>query len=140
MSFSESISPLIGRWLLAWFFLSSAYERASDWDATLTLMSMSHISFAPPLLAAALLVMVLGGLSLLVGFQTRHGAMLLFAFTAITTVLMNAYWTFSDAVQRASEYDIFARNVAIAGGLLLLVGMGPGKFAVDNRGQGGRRR
>ena len=139
MSFSETISPLVGRWMLAWFFLSAAYDKARDWDSTLTLMNMSHIPFAPPLLAVALLVMTMGGLSLLSGFQTRHGAMLLFAFTAITTVLMNAYWTFPD-VQRAAEYEIFARNIAIAGGLLLLVGMGPGKFAADNRGQGGKRR
>ena len=102
-------------------------------------MSMSKIPYGPPLLAAALLVMVMGGLSLLIGFQTRHGAMLLFAFTAITTVLMDAYWTFPDPVQHAEQYEIFTRNVAIAGGLLLLVGMGPGKFALDNRGQQKRR-
>jgi putative oxidoreductase len=139
MSFSEQISPLIGRWALGWFFLSTAYMRARDWDSTLTLMSMSHISYAPPLLAIALLVMVMGGVSLLAGFQTRHGAMLLFAFTAITTVLMDAYWTFDDPIQRAEQYEIFSRNIAIAGGLLLLVGMGPGKFAIDNRGQQKRR-
>jgi putative oxidoreductase len=139
MSFSETISPLVGRWMLAWFFLSTAYDKARDWDSTLVLMNMSHIPFAPPLLAVALLVMTMGGLALLTGFQTRHGAMLLFAFTVITTVAMNAYWTFPDA-QRAAEYDIFARNIAIAGGLLLLVGMGPGRFAVDNRAQGGKRR
>ncbi len=78
-------------------------------------------------------------MSLLVGFQTRYGAMLLFAFTMITTVLMNAYWTFDDPVQHAAQYEIFTRNIAIAGRLLLLVGMGPGKFAIDNRGQGKRR-
>lgn len=139
MSFSELISPLVGRWLLAWFFLDAAWTRALDWDSTLTLMSMSKIPYSPPLLAAALLVMVMGGLSLLIGFQTRHGAMLLFAFTAITTVLMDAYWTFPDPVQHAEQYEIFTRNVAIAGGLLLLVGMGPGKFALDNRGQQKRR-
>jgi putative oxidoreductase len=139
MSFSELISPFVGRLLLAWFFLNAAYQKAHDWDATLTLMSMSHISYAPPLLAIALLVMVMGGLSILTGFQTRQGAMLLFAFTAVTTVLMNAYWTFTDVVERAAQYEIFTRNVAIAGGLLLLVGIGPGKFALDNRGQQKRR-
>lgn len=135
MSFSEQISPFIGRWLLAWFFLSEAYGRARDWDATLVLMGMSHISYAPPLLAIALVVMVLGGLSLLLGFQTRYGAMLLFAFTIAVSVTMHAYWTIADPLARAADYDIFARNLAIAGGLLLLVGMGPGRFGIDNRGQ-----
>jgi hypothetical protein len=38
---------------------------------------------------------------------------------------------------RSADYDIFARNIAIAGGLLILVGTGPGPFAVDNTGGGG---
>jgi len=133
MSLSEHISPLIGRLALAWFFLSEAMMRARDWDATVTLMSMSHVPQAPLLLVLALVVMILGGLSVLLGYHTRHGAMLLFAFTVIATLLMHAYWTIGDSVARAGDYDIFARNIAIAGGLLLLVGMGPGGFALDNR-------
>ena len=38
----------------------------------------------------------------------------------------------SDAAARAVEFEIFARDFAICGGLLLMVGMGPGPFAVDN--------
>ena len=41
---------------------------------------------------------------------------------------------------RAAEFEIFARDFAICGGLLLMVGMGPGPFAIDNRGQGRRQR
>jgi putative oxidoreductase len=133
MSLSEYISPLLGRLAIAWFFLSEAYTRARDWDATVTLMSMSHVPQAPLLLVLALVVMILGGLSLLLGYHTRHGALLLFAFTVIATLLMHAYWTIGDPVARAADYDIFARNIAIAGGLLLLVGMGSGGFALDNR-------
>ncbi len=77
--------------------------------------------------------MMLGGLSLLLGYHTRHGAMLLFGFTVIVTVLMHNFWTLHDAVERAADYALFARNVAIGGALLLLVGMGPGPFALDNR-------
>jgi putative oxidoreductase len=83
----------------------------------------------------ALLAMLLGSLSLVVGYHTRHGAMLLFGLTVIASVLTHAYWTLTDPVTRAADYEIFIRNVAIAGGLLLLVGMGPGPFAFDNAGQ-----
>jgi len=135
MSLSEQISPLIGRWVLAWFFLSEAFAMAGHWDATLLSMTMKDIPAAPLLLALALLAMILGAMALLLGFHTRHGAMLLFAFTVAVTVLMHDFWRVDNATDRAADYDIFARNVAIAGGLLLLVGMGPGKFAIDNRGQ-----
>jgi len=132
MSISERISPLIGRMAIAWFFLSEAWARLSTFDATVTLMRMQHIPAAPPLLVLALLAMLLGSLSLIAGFHTRHGAMLLFGFTVIVSVLMHAYWTLADPVARAADYDIFIRNITIAGGLLLLVGMGPGPFAFDN--------
>ena len=38
------------------------------------------------------------------------------------------------------QFEIFARDFAICGGLLLLVGMGPGPFAIDNRGKGAAAR
>ncbi len=133
MSFSEQISPLIGRWALAWFFLSAAVDRTTHWGATIQLMALSGIPAPPAVLGLALIVLALGGLSLLLGYHTRHGAMLLFGFTVAATVLMHNFWSLHDAVDRAADYAVFARNVAIAGGLLLLVGMGPGPFAFDNR-------
>ncbi len=61
MSFSERISPLIGRLALAWFFLlSEAYTRASDWDGQVALLTFANFPAPPVLLALALLVMVLG--------------------------------------------------------------------------------
>ena len=88
-------------------------------------------------LALALLVMFLGSLALILGYQTRYGAMLLFAYVVITTVAMHDFWMMHAGPGQQAEYDLFARNIAIAGGLLLLVGMGSGRFALDN---GGKRR
>ncbi|HEV2563285.1 MAG TPA: DoxX family protein [Rhizomicrobium sp.] len=140
MSLAETISPLLGRWALAWFFLSEAYARASNWDGTISLMAMQKITATPLLFALALIVMVLGGLALALGYHVRHGAMLLFAFTIIASVLMHDFWKISNAAERAADYDIFARNIAIAGGLLLLVGMGAGPLAIDNRMSGKKKR
>jgi putative oxidoreductase len=139
VSFSELISPLIGRVVLAWFFLSEAYSLARDWDGQVALLTFADLPAPPFLLAAALLVMCLGGLSLLLGFHARHGAVLLFGFTAVATFLMHDYWHLKDAGARAADYEIFARNIAIAGALLMIVGMGAGPFALDNTGQKKKR-
>ncbi len=133
MSFSEYISPLVGRLALAWFFLSEVYTRAGAWEANVSLMALKQIPAPPFLFALAILVMVLGGLSLLLGFHARHGAMLLFGFTAVSSALMHDYWHIKDAAARAADYEIFARNIAIAGGLLMVIGLGAGPFALDNR-------
>lgn len=135
MSFSELISPLLGRLALSWFFLSEAYTRASQWDANVSLLSMLNVPVPPLLLAIALVVMFLGGLALLFGYHARHGAMLLFGFVIVATFFMHDYWHLKNAAERASDYEIFARNVAIAGGLLMVIGLGAGPFALDNAGK-----
>ena len=135
MSLSERISPLIGRWVIAYFFLSEAWARMAAFDATASVLRAHAVPAAPVLLIVALAVMVLGGLSLVFGMQTRHGAMLLFAFTIVTSVLLHAYWTISVPDARAADYEIFIRNMAIAGALLLIVGVGPGPLALDNAGR-----
>ncbi|HWA90478.1 MAG TPA: DoxX family protein [Rhizomicrobium sp.] len=134
MSFSETISPLIGRLALAWFFLAEVYARGSNWDGNVDQLAILNMPAPPVLLALALIAMSLGGLSLLLGFHARHGAILLFGFTVLASIAMHDYWNIKDAASRAADYEIFARNVAIAGGLLMVVGMGAGPFALDNTG------
>ena len=76
--------------------------------------------------------MMLGGIALLLGFRTKLGAIFLFAFIILWSTTMHDYWTIRSAAERQADFDIFARNLAIAGGLLLLIGMGGGPFSVDN--------
>lgn len=138
MSTSEYISPLVGRLVLAWFFLSQSWILAHQWDAAVAGMTAKQLPVAPLLMALAIVVMVMGALSLIFGFHARHGAMLLFAFVILVSVLMHDFWKEPDAAQRAADYELFARNMAIGGGLLMIVGMGPGRFALDNRGDRNR--
>jgi putative oxidoreductase len=133
MSFSELVSPLIGRALLAWFFLSAAVDYAGRWHAMITLMTRQGVPAAALVLAVGIIVMLIGGISLIFGFHARYGAMLLFAFTLIASIAMHAYWYLHDATARAADYEIFSRNIAIAGALLFIVGVGAGPFALDNR-------
>ena len=135
MSISERISPLIGRLALAWFFLGEAWARANDWGGTLALMGSAQIPAAPVVLVLALAVMVVGGISLILGYHARHGAILLFGFTIAASISLHAYWTLPDNAQRLAVFAVFASDIAIAGGLLVIVGMGPGPFALDNVGR-----
>ncbi|HTP78754.1 MAG TPA: DoxX family protein [Rhizomicrobium sp.] len=131
MSFSEYISPLIGRLVLAWFYLSEAVHYAGQWDATVQLMALRNMPVPPLLLALTIIALFLGGLALVLGFHTRHGALLLFAFTIAASLAMHNFWQIQNPLERAADYEIFSRNMAIAGALLVLVGIGPGPIAID---------
>jgi putative oxidoreductase len=134
MSISEYLSPLVGRLVLAWFFLSQVGRYGGAWDRTIVDLRVADVPAAPLVLVFVLTLLILGSLSLIFGFHTRHGAMLLFAVTVIATMLMHAFWRISDYDARQTEFNFFALDLAVAGGLLLLVGMGPGPIALDNRG------
>ncbi|MCP5411615.1 MAG: DoxX family protein [Alphaproteobacteria bacterium] len=137
MSFSEAISPFLGRCILIWFYMTGAMNILNNWQSVAGQMDAKHVPLAPVVLLVVLIMIFLGCLALLLGWQTRHGAVMLFALTVIAAVVMHDFWNVADPAQRAAEFGIFARDWAIAGGLLLMVGMGPGPFAIDNRGAGG---
>src|SRR5512142_648546 len=132
MSISELLSPLVGRMVFGWFFLSQVAVYGGDWEGTITLMTFRGIPGAAFLLALTLLLLVMGSLSLILGFHARYGALILFTVTILAAVMMHDYWRIADPNARAADFELFACNAAIAGGLLMLVGLGPGPLAIDN--------
>lgn len=139
MSFSETISPFLGRCILIWFYMTGAMDILANWHQIAILIEAKHVPLAPLALLVALIVIFMGCLSLLFGYHTRHGALMLFVLTVSAAVVLHDYWNVDDPARRITEFGIFARDWAVAGGLLLMVGMGPGPFAMDNRGSGKRR-
>jgi putative oxidoreductase len=141
VSLSEYLAPLVGRLAFGWFFLLQVAAYGDHWNSTISLMEFRGIPAAAFVLAVVLMVLLVGSLSLIFGFHTRYGAMLLFAVTIISAVSMHDYWQIHDnPAARASEFEIFASSSAIAGGLLMLVGQGAGPLAADNQISGGKKK
>lgn len=131
MSFSETISPLVGRWALAWFYLAGARHLMEGWHRAVEQMLARQVPLPPLVLMVVLVLVFMGVLSLAFGYQARHGAVILFGLTITAAVVMHDYWHIDDPGLRRAEFEIFVRDVAICGGLLLLIGLGPGPFAID---------
>lgn len=138
MSFSETISPFFGRCAFVWFYMTAAMDIVVHWSHVVEALAGKHVPLPPLVLLVVLIFIFLGCMSLLFGYHSRYGAVLLFGMTVLTAVTMHDYWHQADAQQRAAEFAIFARDIAICGGLLLMIGMGPGPFAIDNGGSGRR--
>lgn len=79
------------------------------------------------LLPLVILTEVIGGLAIILGWKTRVAAIALAGFSIVSAVLFHA--DFADQMQMI----MFMKNVAIAGGFLLLFVQGPGAYALDNR-------
>lgn len=142
MSFAETISPFFGRCALVWFYITSAMNIMNHWSTIAADLTSKHVPLPPLVLLVVLLLIVMSSISLLFGWHTRHAAILLFGMTMAAAVTMHDFWHFTEAAGRAQQFAIFSWDFAICGGLLLLVGLGPGPLAVDNRpaSGGGKKR
>jgi putative oxidoreductase len=140
MSFGESIAPLLGRMVLAWFYFVQAYRYAINWEVTAGLIREKGLPAPDAFLFVGLTGIVMAGTALLLGYRTRVAALVLFVITIWATLTLYDYWHENDPAIRVAELDIFVRNIAISGGLLAMSGLGGGPFSMDSRGGGGGKK
>jgi len=77
------------------------------------------------------IIALVGGLSVLFGFQTRLGAWLLVIFLVPVTVMMHNFWSLSDPMTLQIEKAMFLRNVTMLGGALVISYFGAGPLSLD---------
>jgi putative oxidoreductase len=136
-TYSIPWAPLAGRILLSTIFLLSGLTKFTDWHGTAVYMAAHSLSLIPVLLPIAGLVEILGGLAILLGVRTRAAALLLFLYLIPTTLVFHNYWSVGGP-EHINQLHHFLKNLAIMGGLAILVGLGPGFPSVDNRQSFGR--
>ena len=76
-------------------------------------------------------IALVGGLSVLLGYQTRIGAWLLVVFLVPVTLMMHNFWAVSDPVTAQIEKAMFLKNVTMLGGALVISYFGAGPLSLD---------
>src|SRR5262245_42723649 len=116
-------AALAGRLLLAAIFLHETWSKLAGYSAALAYMQ----AFGVPgqLLPLAIAVELGCGFLILCGYHTRAAAFLLAGFCVATAALFHA--KFGDRNQLLH----FEKDLAIAGGLLVLFAHGGGAWALD---------
>ena len=128
-----SAVPLAGRILTSIVFLGSGFSKVAMFSAMTGFMAAKHLPLPAVSLAAAAAVEIFGGLAVLLGFQSRIAAWILFLYLIPTTVIFHNFWTMTGPEQMDNQIH-FLKNLAIMGGLLFLAAFGPGAYSIDNRG------
>ena len=123
LPFIEAAAALAGRFLLSAIFLHEAYAKLTAYAPSVAYMK----AFGVPgeLLPLAIAVELGCGLLVLVGYQTRIAALLLAGFCVVTALIFHA--KFGDRNQLLH----FEKDLAIAGGFLVLFARGGGAWAID---------
>jgi putative oxidoreductase len=130
--FVRGFFSLLGRLLLVGIFLSSAPHHIQEYQGTLGYMESQHVPYPQVLLPGALAFMILGGLSVLVGYHARIGALLLFVFLGLAAYCFHNFWDYAaDPKVMQNQMIHFSKNVSMAGAMLFVIGNGPGYWSID---------
>ena len=129
---AQSQMLLIGRILLGALFLVAGIRKIMFYSGSAAYFT--KLGFPAPEVMAVLAILIeIGGAALLIlGWQTRRISWLLILFVVIATAMAHRFWEF-DAAQYANQMNHFLKNVAIIGGLLYVVVLGPGRLSLDER-------
>ena len=121
----QTIAAPAGRVLIALMFVTSGFSKISGYAATQGYMEAMGVPGV--LLPIVIAVELLGGLAVMLGWHTRIAAFLLAGFSLLSALLFHA--NFGDQMQMI----MFMKNISIAGGFLMIVALGGGAYALDNR-------
>ncbi|MBB5461640.1 putative oxidoreductase [Paraburkholderia sp. Clong3] len=128
----KDVVVLVARILLMVLFVMFGWSKLTGFAGTVAYMTSTGAP-VPALSAVIAVVMELVvGVALLVGFFTRPLALLLAVYTLGTAIIGHHYWNMTGAMQYDNMIH-FYKNIGIIGGLLLLCVTGPGKYSFDRR-------
>lgn len=118
---------LAGRVLLAAIFFISGLSKIADPAATINYLQA--VGMPMPILAYGLTVLleIVGGLFLFLGYQVRPAAVALAVFSVVAAAL------FHNQLGDQNQFAHFLKNVSMSGGLLLMAALGAGSLSFDSR-------
>jgi putative oxidoreductase len=125
MNTTQNLADLAGRILLAALFLIAGIQKIGGYAGTQGYMEAMGVPGA--LLPLVIALEVGGAVAIVVGWRTRLFAFLLAGFTLLSALI------FHRASGDPMQAILFMKNLAIAGGFLLLVARGPLEWSLDAR-------
>ena len=121
----QALSAPLGRLFLALIFIVSGLGKITNYAGTQAYMdAMGVPSMMLPLVIA---LEVLGGIAIVLGFKARLVAFVMAVFSVASAILFHA--DFADQTQMM----MFMKNIAMAGGFLMIVAHGAGAYSLDQR-------
>lgn len=127
----KDFADLIGRFLISIIFFFEVYDTLGFWEGTKDTMTAYNITWNQDLLLViAIILLIVGSIMVLIGYYANIGAFLLLLYLVPFTFIVFSFWNDTIDVRRVNSLG-FAKNLAICGGLLILIANGgAGRFSI----------
>lgn len=114
--------PLAARIFLALVFLNSGIGHLMNFSEFVPTIASKGLPLPQVLAAGTVAFLLLGSLSLILGFKARIGALLIILFLVPATLFFHPI---------TSDLSGFLKNLALIGGLMMVIAYGPGLISLD---------
>ena len=119
------VIEFLGRILLSLLFLIEGINKIFNYEGTI--QYMENFGVSEYLAIPAIILEILFPLLLILGYQTKIAALVMVIFTITVAIIFHT--NFDDHMQ----FITFFKDIAIAGGFVIIFVNGPGKFSLDYR-------
>ena len=116
--------------MISLIFILGGLGKILDFGGARDALRMLGIQGAGFYIFIALLMELVGGILLLLGWRNRLAIYILMIFLLPTTLIFHGFWNYSGN-EMALQFSIFLKNLVIYGALLLLLSYGPGCWSLD---------
>lgn len=127
----QRYAPTIGRILIALIFVIAGLNKIISFSGTVGYIASQGVLFPQIAAVAAIIIELIGGLVLIMGWNARIAATALLLFTALAALIFHAFWAVpADMAQNQMIH--FMKNLSIMGGLLYVIAFNTGQAQITS--------
>lgn len=131
MRAADSLLIFVARVALAVIFLWGGAMKLIGYAGFIGYLQARGVPYAHAGAPIAVAIELLGSLALVFGIRTRAVGLVMAVYAVVTAILGHDFWNVTEAALQQDAAVHFWKNIAIAGGFLLLVVTGAGRLSID---------
>lgn len=129
----QTVASILARVMIATiFFMSAVGNKIPNFSGVVDYMTSAGVPSPRLMLALAIVFLLFGSVSVILGYHARFGAALLLVFLALATYYFHAFWNFTGQDQQ-NQMIQFMKNLSMMGTMLFLIANGSGRGSLDGR-------
>lgn len=130
----QGFVSLVARLMIAAIFLASAVvQKILNFTEVAKTMGEAGIQQPTIMLIGAIAFLILGSVSLILGYHARLGALLLLVFLIAASYFFHAFWKLPAGPEQMAQQIHFMKNVALMGTMVFIMANGAGAWSMDAR-------
>jgi putative oxidoreductase len=128
----SGFANVVGRSMIATIFLLSAVgNKIPNFNSVAGYMASEGVPFPQFMLAGAIAFLIVGSVSIILGFHARLGSGLLLVFLVLATYFFHDFWNF-EGQEAQMQMIQFMKNLSLMGTMVFLMANGSGAYSLDS--------